>query len=125
VRGYPQQEDARQRDGIAIPPPLVHGPGLLAGSPKKVGYLLKDRVADVRDFIDAVERVASGGTALDPEVISQIFSRSRRRETLDALTPRERDVLAAMAEGSSNAAIAAKLVVSEGDVEKHVSNIFA
>jgi DNA-binding NarL/FixJ family response regulator len=98
---------------------------LLAGSTRKVGYLLKDRVADVRDFVDAVERVANGGTALDPEVISQIFSRSRRREALDALTPRERDVLAAMAEGSSNAAIAAKLVVSEGAVEKHVSNIFA
>ncbi len=98
---------------------------LLAGSTKKVGYLLKDRVADVRDFVEAVERVASGGTALDPEVVSQIFSRSRRRETLDALTPREREVLAAMAEGASNAAIAGKLVVSEGAVEKHVSNIFA
>jgi DNA-binding NarL/FixJ family response regulator len=98
---------------------------LLAGSTKKVGYLLKDRVADVRDFVDAVERVAGGGTALDSEVVSQIFSRSRRRQTLDTLTPRERDVLAAMAEGSSNAAIAARLVVSEGAVEKHISNIFA
>jgi DNA-binding NarL/FixJ family response regulator len=98
---------------------------LLAGSTKKVGYLLKDRVADVRDFVEAVERVAGGGTALDPEVVSQIFSRSRRRETLETLTPREREVLAAMAEGASNAAIAAKLVVSEGAVEKHVSNIFA
>jgi DNA-binding NarL/FixJ family response regulator len=98
---------------------------LLGGSTKKVGYLLKDRVADVRDFVEAVERVAAGGTALDPEVVSQIFSRSRRRETLEALTPREREVLAAMAEGASNAAIAAKLVVSDGAVEKHVSNIFA
>ena len=98
---------------------------LLAGSPRKVGYLLKDRVADVRDFVAAVERVANGGTALDPEVISQIFSRSKRREVLSALTPRERDVLAAMAEGCSNAAIAARLVVSEGAVEKHISNIFS
>lgn len=98
---------------------------LLAGSTTKVGYLLKDRVADVGDFVDAVERVASGGTALDPEVVSQIFSRSKRREVLDGLTPREREVLAAMAEGCSNAAIAARLVVSEGAVEKHVSNIFA
>lgn len=97
---------------------------LLAGSATKVGYLLKDRVADVGDFVDAVERVASGGTALDPEVVSQIFSRSKRREVLDGLTPREREVLAAMAEGCSNAAIAARLVVSEGAVEKHVSNIF-
>lgn len=98
---------------------------LLAGSPRKVGYLLKDRVADVREFVEAVERVAEGGTALDPEVISQIFSRSRRREALAALTPRERDVLAAMAEGCSNAAIAQRLVVSEGAVEKHISNIFS
>ena len=98
---------------------------LLAGSSKKIGYLLKDRVADVRDFLDAVARVAGGGTALDPEVISQIFSRSRRRYALDALTPREREVLEAMAEGYSNQAIATRLVVSEGAIEKHVSNIFA
>lgn len=98
---------------------------LLADSTKKVGYLLKDRVADVRDFVQAVERVADGGTALDPEVVSQIFSRSKRREVLDALTPREREVLSAMAEGCTNTAIANRLVVSEGAVEKHVSNIFA
>ncbi len=98
---------------------------LLAGSTKKIGYLLKDRVADVRDFLDAVARVAAGGTVLDPEVISQIFSRSRRRDALNALTPREREVLEAMAEGYSNQAIAARLVVSEGAIEKHVSNIFA
>ncbi|HKE52969.1 MAG TPA: response regulator transcription factor [Actinomycetes bacterium] len=97
---------------------------LLAGSTKKIGYLLKDRVADVRDFLDAVDRVADGGTVLDPEVVTQIFSRSKRREALDALTPREREVLEAMAEGYSNAAIASRLVVSEGAVEKHVSNIF-
>jgi DNA-binding NarL/FixJ family response regulator len=98
---------------------------LLAGSTKKIGYLLKDRVADVRDFLDAVARVADGGTVLDPEVISQIFSRSKRRAALEALTPREREVLEAMAEGYSNSAIASRMVVSEGAVEKHVSNIFA
>jgi DNA-binding NarL/FixJ family response regulator len=98
---------------------------LLAGSTRGVGYLLKERVADVADFVAAVERVAAGGTALDPEVVSQIFARSRRRATLQTLTPREREVLAAMAEGCSNTAIAARLVITDGAVEKHTSNIFA
>ena len=97
---------------------------LLAGTTAGVGYLLKDRVADVRDFVEAVRRVGTGGTALDPEVVSQLLATSRRRNPLEALTPRETDVLKLMAEGRSNSAIAAALVVSDGAVEKHVSNIF-
>ena len=90
-----------------------------------VGYLLKERVADVRDFVEAAQRVASGGTALDPEVVSQLLVRSRRRAPLESLTPRELEVLALMAEGLSNVAIADRLVVSGGAVEKHISNIFS
>ena len=97
---------------------------LLSASTGGVGYLLKERVAEVGDFVGAVDRVASGGTVLDPEAISQIFVRSKRRDTLDQLTPRERDVLQAMAEGLTNTAIAGRLFVSEGAVEKHVSSIF-
>ncbi|HSS11525.1 MAG TPA: response regulator transcription factor [Acidimicrobiales bacterium] len=98
---------------------------LLAGDTRGVGYLLKDRVADMSEFVDTLRRVASGGTALDPEVISQLLARSRRSDPLATLTPRESEVLRLMAEGRSNAAIAAELVVSDGAVEKHVSNIFA
>lgn len=97
---------------------------LLAGNTSGVGYLLKDRVADVGDFVAAVERVASGGTALDPEVVSQLLGRSRKRDVVERLTPREREVLGLMAEGRTNAAVAQALVVSDGAVEKHVSNIF-
>jgi DNA-binding NarL/FixJ family response regulator len=97
---------------------------LLADGASGVGYLLKDRVADVSDFIGALVRVASGGTALDPEVVTQLVGGSRRRESLGTLTPREREVLSLMAEGRTNAAIAGALVVSEGAVEKHVTNIF-
>lgn len=97
---------------------------LLAGSTSGVGYLLKDRVADVGDFVDAVVRVAKGGTALDPEVVSQLLGRSRKQNVLVTLTPREREVLGYMAEGRSNGAIAQAMVVSDGAVEKHVSNIF-
>jgi len=97
---------------------------LLAAGSAGIGYLLKDRVADVSDFVDALRRVASGGTALDPEVVTQLLGASRRADSLEALTPREREVLALMAEGRTNAAIAAALVVSEGAVEKHVANIF-
>ena len=97
---------------------------LLSGSTRGVGYLLKDRVADVREFVEAVVRVAGGGTALDPEVVAQLLGRSRRHDVLDGLTPREREVLGLMAEGRTNAAIARQLVVSDGAVEKHVSNIF-
>jgi DNA-binding NarL/FixJ family response regulator len=89
-----------------------------------VGYLLKDRVADVREFVDALRRVGDGGTVLDPEVVTQLLARSRQRDPLERLTPRERTVLSLMAEGRSNAAIAQTLVVSDGAVEKHVSNIF-
>jgi DNA-binding NarL/FixJ family response regulator len=98
---------------------------LLAGDTAGVGYLLKDRVADVRDFVDAVRRVGNGGTALDPEVVAQLLARSRRRDPLERLTPREREVLGLMAEGRSNAAIAMSLVVSDGAVEKHVRSIFS
>jgi DNA-binding NarL/FixJ family response regulator len=96
---------------------------LLAGDTKGVGYLLKDRVADVEEFVAALRRVGSGGAALDPEVVSQLLLRGRRRP-LDALTPREQEVLRLMAEGRSNGAIAAALVVTDGAVEKHVSSIF-
>jgi len=89
-----------------------------------IGYLLKERVADVRDFVEACRRVADGGTALDPDVVSQLLVRSRRREPLDALTPREREVLGLMAQGRSNGAIATALTVSDGAVEKHISSIF-
>ena len=98
---------------------------LLAGDIGGIGYLLKDRIADVADFLDAVARVGAGGTVLDPEVVSQIFARTRHADPLAALSPREREVLGLMAEGRSNAAIAASLVVGEGAVEKHVTNIFA
>ncbi len=98
---------------------------LLANGAGGVGYLLKDRVADVSDFVDALLRVASGGTALDPEVVTQLMGASRRTDTLAGLSGREKEVLALMAEGRSNSAIAASLVISEGAVEKHVANIFA
>jgi DNA-binding NarL/FixJ family response regulator len=97
---------------------------LLADRADGVGYLLKDRVAHVGEFVDAVRRVAGGGTALDPEVVTQLFGASRRRDALADLTPREREVLALMAEGRSNTAIAGALVVSGRAVEKHVANIF-
>jgi len=98
---------------------------LLADEASGVGYLLKDRVADVSDFVEALVRVASGGTALDPEVVTQLVGASRRSDSLSGLSPREREVLALMAEGRSNAAIATALVISEGAVEKHVANIFS
>jgi DNA-binding NarL/FixJ family response regulator len=98
---------------------------LLAGGAGGIGYLLKDRVADVADFAEALVRVASGGTALDPEVVTQLMGASRRTDALTALTARERDVLELMAEGRTNSAIAASLVISEGAVEKHVANIFS
>jgi DNA-binding NarL/FixJ family response regulator len=97
---------------------------LIGGNPGGVGYLLKDRVADVDQFIDGLRRVGAGGAALDPEVISQLLVRSRRVDPLAVLSPREQDVLRVMAEGKSNAGIAQALVVGEGAVEKHISNIF-
>jgi DNA-binding NarL/FixJ family response regulator len=97
---------------------------LLAGGASGVGYLLKERVADVKEFVDAVRRVADGGTSIDHEVITQLMVRSKK-SPVDKLTPREREVLGLMAQGLSNTAIAAALVVSDGAVEKHVGNIFA
>ncbi|MGA5822041.1 response regulator [Kitasatospora sp. NPDC094028] len=96
---------------------------LLATNTSGVGYLLKQRVANVDDFVDALQRVAEGGTALDPEVVAQLLVR-RKQDPLEKLTPRERDVLALMAEGRSNAAIAAALVVSDSAVAKHINSIF-
>jgi len=97
---------------------------LIASDTRGFGYLLKDRVADVTEFLEAVRRVAGGGTALDPEVVSQLLVRSRRADPLAGLTPRETDVIRLMAEGRSNTGIATELVVTEGAVEKHVSSIF-
>jgi DNA-binding NarL/FixJ family response regulator len=97
---------------------------LVSESAAGLGYLLKDRVADVDAFVDAVRRVARGGSALDPDVVSQLLGRSRRDDPLDELTPREREVLELMAEGRSNAAIAETMVVTERAVEKHVTSIF-
>jgi DNA-binding NarL/FixJ family response regulator len=98
---------------------------LLAGAPEGVGYLLKDRVADVSDFIDAITRVAAGGTVLDPEVVRQLLRASRRGDTLASLTPREREVLSQVAQGRSNIAIASAFTISPRVVEKHVASIFA
>ncbi len=97
---------------------------LLAGNSAGVGYLLKERVMDTRDFMDALDRVAAGGTALDPEVVTQLLGASQRRRTVEALSPREREVLGLMAEGRSNGAVAAALCVTERAVEKHVASIF-
>jgi DNA-binding NarL/FixJ family response regulator len=97
---------------------------LLAAGTGGLGYLLKDRVSDVRRFIEAVRTVAAGGTAMDPEVVSQLLARHDRDERLSSLTSREREVLALMAEGHSNAGIAARMVVTEKAVSKHIGNIF-
>ncbi|WP_432985136.1 response regulator [Dactylosporangium sp. CA-233914] len=97
---------------------------LLADRAGAVGYLLKDRVSEVAEFLDAMQRVAGGATVLDPEVVGQLLVRRRRDDPLRSLTPREREVLGLMAEGRSNTAIARKLVVTDGAVEKHVKNIF-
>jgi DNA-binding NarL/FixJ family response regulator len=97
---------------------------LLADGAGGVGYLLKDRVGDVREFMEGLRRVAGGGTALDPEVVAQLMVRRRRDDRLTALTPREREVLGAMAEGRTNVGIAGALGISEGAAEKHISSIF-
>jgi DNA-binding NarL/FixJ family response regulator len=97
---------------------------LIGDSAEGVGYLLKERVGEIRAFTDAVERVASGGSALDPEVVARMLGRRRPPGPLDGLSPRERDVLASMAEGKSNRGIAEALVVTEAAVEKHVTSIF-
>jgi DNA-binding NarL/FixJ family response regulator len=97
---------------------------LIGDDAEGVGYLLKERVADVGEFLDAARRVVAGGTVLDPEVVGQLLGRRRRGNPIDTLTAREVEVLALMAEGRSNAAIADRLVVTEGAVEKHIGNIF-
>jgi DNA-binding NarL/FixJ family response regulator len=98
---------------------------LLQGSAEGVGYLLKDRVADINAFVDALRRVAARGSVLDPEVVSQLLGRRRGDDPLDRLTPRERQVLALMAEGRSNHAVARELFVTERAIEKHVTSIFS
>jgi DNA-binding NarL/FixJ family response regulator len=97
---------------------------LLSDSTGGIGYLLKDRVSDVKVFVEAVRRVAGGGTALDPDVVAQLLTRHAREEPLQQLTPREREVLGLMAEGRSNAAVAAKLFVTEKAISKHTNSIF-
>jgi DNA-binding NarL/FixJ family response regulator len=97
---------------------------LLADARGAVGYLLKDRVVDVEEFMEGLRRVAAGGTVFDPQVVAQLMVRRRRDDPLASLTPRERDVLALMAEGRSNPAIGRQLVVTEGAVEKHIRSIF-
>jgi DNA-binding NarL/FixJ family response regulator len=97
---------------------------LVGDSSGGVGYLLKDRVADVERFVESVRRVAEGGSALDPAVVAQLVGRARREDPLEELTPREAEVLGLMAEGRSNAAIAGQMVVTERAVEKHVTSIF-
>jgi DNA-binding NarL/FixJ family response regulator len=105
---------------------IDEGPALelLSDSAEGLGYLLKDRVGDIDAFVDAVRRVADGGSALDPEVVSRLLGRRRREDPLEGVTPREREVLGLMAEGRSNHAIAQQLVVTERAVEKHVTSIF-
>lgn len=98
---------------------------LLSGEIAGVGYLLKDRVMDIAEFVGSLRRVAAGGSAVDVEVVRQLLGRSRRSRELEVLTAREREVLTAMAEGLSNAGIGEKLVISQGGVEKHISNVFA
>jgi DNA-binding NarL/FixJ family response regulator len=102
----------------------TYATALLAGNAGGVGYMLKDRVADAAEFADALQRVAAGGTALDPEVVTKLMRASRQIGGLGGLTPREREVLELMAEGRSNAAIAEAMVISSGAVEKHVASIF-
>jgi DNA-binding NarL/FixJ family response regulator len=102
----------------------TYATALLAGNAGGVGYMLKDRVADAADFVGALERVAAGGTALDPEVVTKLMRASRQIGGLGGLTPREREVLELMAEGRSNTAIAEAMVISSGAVEKHVASIF-
>jgi DNA-binding NarL/FixJ family response regulator len=102
----------------------TYATALLAGNAGGVGYMLKDRIADAAEFVGALERVAAGGTALDPEVVTKLMRASRQFGGLGGLTPREREVLELMAQGRSNVAIAEAMVISSGAVEKHVASIF-
>lgn len=103
----------------------VYAAELLADGRGGVGYLLKDRITALDEFLDAAERVAAGGTAMDPEVVRQLFARNRQRRGIDVLTRREREVLGLMAQGMSNSAISTALVLAPVSVEKHITNIFA
>ncbi|MCO5177952.1 MAG: response regulator transcription factor [Thermomicrobiales bacterium] len=121
------------RDRVPLTPILIlsqyveerYAGELLESGAAGVGYLLKDRVADVSEFMMALRQVAAGGTVLDPEVVAQLVTRRRRDDRLADLTPREQEVLALIAEGQSNTAIADRLFIGEGTVEKHISNIFS
>ncbi|GHJ03563.1 DNA-binding response regulator [Streptomyces olivaceus] len=123
-------EARRRRPGLAV---LVlsayveqsFATDLLTGGVGGLGYLLKERVGRVEEFMDALRRVAAGGTAIDPEVVAQLFTRTRQDTRLERLSPREREVLALMAEGLGNSAIAGRLVVTDGAVHKHIRSIFA
>ncbi|MER6499969.1 response regulator transcription factor [Streptomyces sp. NPDC001455] len=123
-------EARRRRPGLAV---LVlsayveqtFATELLTGGIGGIGYLLKERVGRVEEFLDALRRVVDGGTAVDPEVVAQLFTRSRRDARLERLSPREEDVLALMAEGLGNSAIAERLVVTDGAIHKHIRSIFA
>jgi DNA-binding NarL/FixJ family response regulator len=112
----------RRRPTRAPRPPRRFAPS--SESPEGFGYLLKDRVLEIDDFVEAVRRVARGGTAMDPEVVGQLLGRRRQGSRLDELTPREREVLALMAEGRSNQGICAKLFLSPKTIETHVASIF-
>jgi DNA-binding NarL/FixJ family response regulator len=119
--------EAHPETGVLVLSAYIdEGPALelLSDSAEGLGYLLKDRVGDIDAFVDAVRRVADGGSALDPEVVSRLLGRRRREDPLQGVTPREREVLGLMAEGRSNHAIAEQLVVTERAVEKHVTSIF-
>ena len=127
LRAAHEIREKHRRTGVLVLSQYVE-PGyaleLLQDSAEGVGYLLKDRVADVDEFTAAVRRVAEGGSALDPTVVSQLVGRNRRDDPLEGLTPREREVLGLMAEGRSNQGIAGRLVITERAVEKHVTSIF-
>ena len=127
LRAARQIRDRHPETGVLVLSAYVeeaYALDLVADSAAGLGYLLKDRVADVDGFVDAVRRVGDGGSALDPEVVSRLLGRRRRDDPLDALTAREREVLDQMAEGRSNSAIAERLVITERAVEKHVTSIF-
>jgi DNA-binding NarL/FixJ family response regulator len=123
-------EARRRRPGLAVLVLSAHveqsfAADLLGSGVGGLGYLLKERVGRVEEFLDALHRVAAGGTAIDPEVVAQLFTRSRQDPRMERLSPRERDVLALMAEGLGNTAVAQRLVVTEGAVHKHIRSIFA
>ncbi|WP_037571470.1 response regulator transcription factor [Phaeacidiphilus oryzae] len=123
-------EARRRHPGLAVLVLSAHveqsfATELLSDGVGRVGYLLKERVGRVEEFLEALERVASGGTVIDPEVVVQLFTRAHRDTRLERLTPREREVLALMAEGLGNSAIAERLVITEGAVHKHIRSVFA